>query len=184
MGVIALFHFLQNACFWVRMAPRWGHLYCIDTFLVFFFLRKLKLNCLVSPGELHVGGVGLPKHTFFFFFFCGVGGGWGLSSSFLLIRFFDQKQNTLIRLPLLAVHCTYAPHCEKRYAVQHAKRTLMHFSDNRGPDRGAHLCSLIWAFSVLIYTTVSTDSVSRQWRPRSACTYVQADQGLHCLQIA
>ena len=30
---------------------------------------------------------------------------------------------------------------------------------------------------------VSTDSVSGQWRPRSACTYAQADQGLHCLQI-
>ena len=30
------------------------------------------------------------------------------------------------------------------------------------------------------YTTVSTDSVHGQQRPRSACTFVQADQGLHC----
>ena len=38
MGVMALFqlHFLQNACFLVRMAPGRGHLCCIDTFLVLF----------------------------------------------------------------------------------------------------------------------------------------------------
>ena len=36
----------------------------------------------------------------------------------------------------------------------------------------------------LTYTTVSIDSVSRQWKPWSACTNVQADLGLHCLQIA
>ena len=34
-----------------------------------------------------------------------------------------------------------------------------------------------------IYTTVSTDSVSRQRRHRSACVYELADQGLHCLQF-
>ena len=27
-------HFLQNACFWVRMAPRQGPLWHTDTFLV------------------------------------------------------------------------------------------------------------------------------------------------------
>ena len=36
----------------------------------------------------------------------------------------------------------------------------------------------------LTYSTVSTDSVSWQWRPRSACTNAQADQGLHCPHIA
>ena len=33
------------------------------------------------------------------------------------------------------------------------------------------------------YTTVPTNSVSGQWRPRSACAYAQADQGLPCLQL-
>ena len=38
MGVMGLFqHFLQNACFWVRMAPRRGHLCHIDTFQVCLF---------------------------------------------------------------------------------------------------------------------------------------------------
>ena len=36
----------------------------------------------------------------------------------------------------------------------------------------------------LTYTTVFTDSVSRQQRPRSACTNVQADLSLCCLQTA
>ena len=33
------------------------------------------------------------------------------------------------------------------------------------------------------YTTVSTDSESKQLLPRSTYTYAQADQGLHCQQI-
>ena len=32
--------------------------------------------------------------------------------------------------------------------AQCMKRALMHFADNVGPDYHAHLCSLIWAFSV------------------------------------
>ena len=34
------------------------------------------------------------------------------------------------------------------------------------------------------YTTISTESVSRQWRPCSVCANAQADQSRHCLQIA
>ena len=34
------------------------------------------------------------------------------------------------------------------------------------------------------YTTVAIDTVSRQWRPRSACAYAQADLGLYCPKIA
>ena len=34
------------------------------------------------------------------------------------------------------------------------------------------------------YTTIFIDSVSGQWRPWSACANAQADQGLHCPQIA
>ena len=33
-------------------------------------------------------------------------------------------------------------------------------------------------------STISIDSVSGQRRPRSACAYAQADQGLRCPQIA
>ena len=32
------------------------------------------------------------------------------------------------------------------------KRTLLQFADSIGPDQHAHLCSLIWAYT-LIYTT-------------------------------
>ena len=68
--------------------------------------------------------------------------------------------------------------------AQHTKRALMHFADNVGPDQRAHLCSIILAFFCpSTYTTVSTDSVSGQRRPRSACAYTQADQGLRCPQI-
>ena len=34
------------------------------------------------------------------------------------------------------------------YDAQCKKRALLHFADNIGPDHRAHLCSLIWAFSV------------------------------------
>ena len=37
--------------------------------------------------------------------------------------------------------------CGIPYDVQHMKRALMHI-ENVGPDQCAHLCSLIWAFSV------------------------------------
>ena len=50
----------------------------------------------------------------------------------------------------------------------------MHLVDKVGPDLGI--------FCFLTYSIMSTDSVSAQGRPRSACTYVQADQGLHCPQ--
>ena len=62
----------------------------------------------------------------------------------------------------------------------------MQFVHNVGPDKRAHLCSLIWTFSVcrhILHYTVSTDSVSGQRRPRSACANAQADLGLHCPQI-
>ena len=58
MGVMALFqlHFLQNACLRVRMTNEWGHLYCIDTFLVkpksvdvvFFFVLARTYMYIVS----------------------------------------------------------------------------------------------------------------------------------------
>ena len=49
----------------------------------------------------------------------------------------------------------------------------MQFAANLGPYQRAYLCSLIWAFSVLRhnYTTVFTDSVSGQRRPRTVCAY-------------
>ena len=34
------------------------------------------------------------------------------------------------------------------YDTQRTKRAHMQFADNVGPDQHAHLCSLIWAFSV------------------------------------
>ena len=39
-------------------------------------------------------------------------------------------------------------------------------------------------FCLSIYIIIYIDSVSRQWRPWSACPFAQADLGLHCLQIA
>ena len=59
----------------------------------------------------------------------------------------------------------------------------MQFADNIHPDQRASLQSNQGIFCLSIYTTVSTDSVSGQQRPRSACAYVQADQGLSCLHI-
>ena len=58
----------------------------------------------------------------------------------------------------------------------------MQFADKVGPDQGADLCSQgIYCLST--YTIVSTISVSGQQKPRSVCAYMQADLGLHCLQI-
>ena len=56
-----------------------------------------------------------------------------------------------------------------------------------GQRRSRSLCTSVLSnlgiFCLSTYTSISTDTVSRQWRPRSACAYVQADLGLHCQQI-
>ena len=67
------------------------------------------------------------------------------------------------------------------YDGQCMKRVLMQFAENVDPDQHARWCMhrLIWTFSVCWHILqLSTDSVSRQRRPRSAC----ADQGLPYLQ--
>ena len=72
---------------------------------------------------------------------------------------------------------------KKKYNAQCLKRALMQFADNLGPDQKCVSDSVqcnLGIFCLLTYTTVSTDSESGQQRPRSACAYVQADQGLHC----
>ena len=51
----------------------------------------------------------------------------------------------------------------------------MQFADSVGPDQRVPCSS--------ICTTVSIDTVSGLRRPRSACAYAQADQGLRCPQI-
>ena len=62
------------------------------------------------------------------------------------------------------------------------EKTLMLYANSEGPNEHAHLCSLALTFSFAdIY---AIDSVSRQQWPRSACSSVQADQGLCCPQIA
>ena len=53
MVVMALFqiHFLQNACFWVRMTPGQGHLCHIVTFLVLLSIQKHTLWVLVRTAS-------------------------------------------------------------------------------------------------------------------------------------
>ena len=63
------------------------------------------------------------------------------------------------------------------------KKPLVSYANNEGPDKRAHLCSLIWTDCSSTYTILSIDSVCGQQRPRSACTNVQADQGQCCPQI-
>ena len=58
----------------------------------------------------------------------------------------------------------------------------MQSADNVAPDQHASVQSNLGIFRLSTYTTVSTDSVSVQQRPRSVCTYVHADQSLHCPQ--
>ena len=73
----------------------------------------------------------------------------------------------------------------KTYDADYMKKALMQFAENAGPDQPMYRCSQIWAFSCSsTYITVSTDSVSGQRRPRSACAYAQTDLGLCCPQIA
>ena len=59
------------------------------------------------------------------------------------------------------------------------------YVNREGPDVRAHPSSLIWAFSVHRHILqCPTDSVSGQRKPWWACANAQADQGLHCPQIA
>ena len=60
----------------------------------------------------------------------------------------------------------------------------MPYAIREGPDKFAHICSPLWAFSVHRHI-LSIESVSKQHlRPRSACANAQADLGLHCPQNA
>ena len=57
----------------------------------------------------------------------------------------------------------------------------MHLADNLGPDQCAHLCSLIWAFSVCWHTKVVTDPQADNEGLDQPELIAQADQGL-CYQ--
>ena len=64
------------------------------------------------------------------------------------------------------------------------KKAPMQYVNNKSQDLHAHPCNLIWTFSVrLTYTTVSINSISGHWRPRSVCAFAQADLGQHCLKL-
>ena len=66
----------------------------------------------------------------------------------------------------LGLHCLLRPVCPNTYGkygkgfflisydAQHMKRALMQFVDSIGLVQCAHLCSLIWVFSVQTYTTL------------------------------
>ena len=65
------------------------------------------------------------------------------------------------------------------YDAQHTKRVLIHFCRlRRSRSACTSVQSNLYIFCSLTYTTVSTDFISGQQTPRSACAYVQADQGL------
>ena len=73
-------------------------------------------------------------------------------------------------------------HYDRINDVQCGKRVLTPYANSKGPDEHAHPMQSDQNIHCLsIYTTVSTDSVNRQLRPRLACTNAQAD---HVLQIA
>ena len=69
------------------------------------------------------------------------------------------------------------------WCTTHEKCPYAFCGQRRSGSACAYVQSNMGIFCLTTYTTVSTDSVSRQWRLRSACTYGQADQGLCCPQI-
>ena len=69
------------------------------------------------------------------------------------------------------------------WCTTHKKGPYAFWGQCRSRSPCASMQSNMDTFCSSTNTTVSTDSVRGQQRPRSACTYVQADQGLRCPQI-
>ena len=86
--------------------------------------------------------------------------------------------------------CFFFFSTKNTYNVQHMKRALMQFVDNVGPAQHAHLCSLIWAFSVsqhillcplnLLADNKGPDQPALMGRLIRACTVCKLHKGPFC----